>query len=81
MMPAFEEIRTKNEELADVELWNTESLCFNYYNILQQYKALKQVSIVTICLGLNSRSLLYVFRTGLSGCDSADQAPSTNRNY
>ena len=45
LVPAFEEIRVKNEELADAELWNTESLCYQYYNIVQQYKALKQVSI------------------------------------
>lgn len=44
MTPVFDEIRAKNEEMADKELWNTESLCFNYYNILQQYKTTKQVS-------------------------------------
>ena len=34
MDPIFKEIERKNEELPDTELWNTESLCFNYYNIL-----------------------------------------------
>lgn len=32
--PEFEDIRLRNEEIADAELWNTESLCFRYYNIL-----------------------------------------------
>jgi len=42
MNSIFEEIKLKNEEMPDAELWNTESLCFNYYNILQQYKTTKQ---------------------------------------
>lgn len=42
MTPLFDEIRAKDEEIADPELWNTDSLCFNYYNILQQYKTTKQ---------------------------------------
>ena len=37
----FEEIKAKNEELPDKELWNTESLCFRYFNILHQYKTMK----------------------------------------
>ena len=40
----FEEIRLKNEEITDPELWNTESLCFRYFNILHLYKTNKQVS-------------------------------------
>lgn len=32
--PEFEDIRTKNEEIADAELWNTDSLCYRYFNIL-----------------------------------------------
>lgn len=35
MHTLFDEIRQKNEEVADPELWTTESLCFNYFNILQ----------------------------------------------
>ncbi len=38
LMPVFDEVKAKNEELADKELWNTDSLAFTYYNILQQYK-------------------------------------------
>lgn len=41
----FEEIRLKNEEITDPELWNTESLCFRYFNILHLYKTNKQVWI------------------------------------
>ena len=39
----FEEIRTRNEELTDPELWNVESLAFKYFNILHLYKTNKQV--------------------------------------
>ena len=63
MVPAFEEIRTKNEESADHELWNTDSLCFNYYNILQQYKTTKQVSRLYIKL-VRLWYVLFVLRTG-----------------
>lgn len=41
----FEEIKEKDEEQADAELWKPDSLCFRYYNILQHYKATKQVWI------------------------------------
>ena len=34
LVSVFEEIKTKDEEQADIELWNTESLCFRYFNIL-----------------------------------------------
>ena len=44
----FEQLREKNEEMAEPELWNTDSLCFTYYNILQQYKTTKQVSLLYI---------------------------------
>lgn len=44
----FEEIKNKDEEKADNELWNTESLSFQYYNILHQYKTTKQVSVAQI---------------------------------
>ena len=39
----FEEIRLKNEEIADPELWTVDSLCFRYFNILHLYKTNKQV--------------------------------------
>jgi len=45
LQPVFEEIKVKNEELSEKELWNTESIAFTYYNILQQYKTQKQVSV------------------------------------
>lgn len=32
--PEFDDIRLKNEEVSDAELWNTDSLCFRYFNIL-----------------------------------------------
>ena len=41
LVASFDEIGGKNEELADGELWNTESLCFCYCNILQHYKTVK----------------------------------------
>ena len=43
LQPEFEEIRLKNEEITDTELWNVESLCFRYFNILHLYKTNKQV--------------------------------------
>ena len=43
LQPEFEEIRLKNEEITDPELWNVESLCFRYFNILHLYKTNKQV--------------------------------------
>ena len=46
-------IRVKDEEIPDAELWNTESLCFTYYNILHQYKTTKQVSLSCPLLPLN----------------------------
>ena len=30
LQPEIDEIDQKNDELADAELWNTESLCFRY---------------------------------------------------
>lgn len=41
----FEEIRLKNEEIADPELWTVDSLCFRYFNILHLYKTNKQIWI------------------------------------
>lgn len=41
----FEEFKSKNEELPDPELWNTESLSFRYFNTLHQYKATHQLWI------------------------------------
>lgn len=87
--PLFDEIRAKDEEVADPELWNTDSLCFNYYNILQQYKTTKQVSTakswhdilrsdMTECVG---DALFVPCRTGSSGCASAAKAPSTRLRY
>lgn len=38
----IEAIKMKNEEIADAELWSTESLCFTYFNILIQYRTTKQ---------------------------------------
>lgn len=43
LQPEFEEIRMRNEELTDPELWNVESLAFKYFNILHLYKTNKQV--------------------------------------
>lgn len=43
LQPEFEDIRTKNEEITDPELWNVESLAFRYFNILHLYKTNKQV--------------------------------------
>ena len=85
MTPILDEIRAKDEEVADPELWNTESLCFNYYNILQQYKTTKQVSTakswldaprsnMIVCVG---DALCVPCRTGSSGCASAARALST----
>jgi hypothetical protein len=34
LITVFDEIKAKNEELADKELWSTESIAFTYYNIL-----------------------------------------------
>ena len=34
LQPVFEDIRNRNEEIADKELWTTDSLCFTYFNIL-----------------------------------------------
>ena len=45
LQPEFEEIRVKDEEIADAELWNVDSLCFRYFNILHQYKTIKTVSL------------------------------------
>jgi len=41
LIQEFEEIKVRNEELPEAELWNTDSLCFRYYNILHQYKTTK----------------------------------------
>ena len=49
----IEMIRVKDEEVPDAELWNTESLCFTYYNSLHQYKTTKQVSLSCPFLTLN----------------------------
>ena len=38
------QIVSLDEEAPRLELWNTESLSFRYYNLLQNYKATKQVS-------------------------------------
>ena len=38
------QIANFDEEAPQAELWNTESLCFRYFNLLQSYKATKQVS-------------------------------------
>mmetsp|Transcript_27121 Transcript_27121/g.36231 ORF Transcript_27121/g.36231 Transcript_27121/m.36231 type:complete len:280 (-) Transcript_27121:285-1124(-) len=66
MTPAFEDIRAKNEEIPDQELWNTESLCFNYYNILQQYKTTKQdwIEWLRLCRQgpVNESTLLQIER-------------------
>lgn len=45
LQPEFEEIRLKNEEISDPELWNYDSLSFRYFNILHLYKTNKQVRI------------------------------------
>lgn len=34
----LEEIRHKNEEVADKETWTPESLCYMSFNILQEFK-------------------------------------------
>lgn len=34
VLRAFEEYDAKNEELADADLWTTESICFRYFNLL-----------------------------------------------
>ena len=41
----FNEIMQKDEEAADPELWKPDSLSFRYFNIVQHYKATKQVWI------------------------------------
>ena len=48
LVQEFEEVRTKDEEETDAELWNTESICFRYYNILHSYKTTKQVSFFLV---------------------------------
>jgi len=40
--------------MAEPELWNTDSLCFTYYNILQQYKTTKQTYIEWLRVCRNS---------------------------
>jgi len=37
----FEAYDTKDEELADADLWTTESICFRYFNLLQEFKTKK----------------------------------------
>jgi hypothetical protein len=34
LIRAFEEYDAKDEELADADLWTTESICFRYFNLL-----------------------------------------------
>jgi hypothetical protein len=41
---AFDECDKKNDELADADLWTTDSICFRYFNLLQEFKTTKQVS-------------------------------------
>ena len=38
LVAAFEVIKWKDEETADIELWTTESLCYKQYNIMQEFK-------------------------------------------
>jgi len=38
-------IDAKNEEISDSELWNTDSLCFRYFNLLQEFKTTKSTWI------------------------------------
>jgi len=44
LIEEVQQILEMDEELPQKELWNTESLSFRYFNLLQQYKTTKQVS-------------------------------------
>jgi len=59
-------IDAKNEEISDSELWNTDSLCFRYFNLLQEFKTTKSVSTHT-CYRIVSDLLNYCFRLGSTG--------------
>lgn len=48
LVAELQEITDKDEEAPDAELWTTDSLCFRYFNILQQYKTTKQVSAPSV---------------------------------
>lgn len=55
----MQQIMSLDEEAPQQELWNTESLSFRYFNLLQQYKTTKQVSkfkfdcSLSTCLGVD----------------------------
>jgi hypothetical protein len=59
VLKTFDEYDKRDEEMADIDLWTTESICFRYFNLLQEFKTKKQVSQVTCAF--------TCIRTGLSG--------------
>lgn len=44
VLKIFDDYDQRDEELADIDLWTTESICFRYFNLLQEFKTKKQVS-------------------------------------
>lgn len=59
VLKTFDEYDKRDEEMADIDLWTTESICFRYFNLLQEFKTKKQVSQVTCAFTCT--------RTGLTG--------------
>lgn len=41
VLKEFNVIDSKDEEMAEAELWTTESICFRYFNLLQEFKTTK----------------------------------------
>lgn len=48
LITQIELINAKDEEKQDSELWNPDSLCFRYFNMLQWFKVNNKVSECTI---------------------------------
>ena len=69
----IEAIKMKNEEIADAELWSTESLCFTYFNILIQYRTTKQVSSACRFYFIFSPLKSNVFYSLLNSCLEFDR--------
>lgn len=42
----IEAIKSKDEEEQDAEVWNSESICYRYYNMLQMFKVNNKVSVI-----------------------------------
>ena len=41
VLKEFNVIDAKDEEMAEAELWTTDSICFRYFNLLQEFKTTK----------------------------------------